>query len=196
MTILPVGLRADDLEVLVVGCGRAGARKAHAFLSAGAWVTIVAAEVTEELLAGSPRLRILQREFTEDDVGDVDLVVAATSDPDVNARVSQACRARRILCNRADDPGEGTFDTLAVHRSGPLVIGVAAGVPGAAARIRDEIARRFDSRYGDALERMRVVRHRLRDSGAWTEAADALVAGDFCDAVETGAISRRLAAWE
>jgi siroheme synthase-like protein len=197
VTILPIGVRAESLTVLVVGGGGTGARKALAFLEAGARVRVVDPAPAEELPDGHARLEIVARAFTESDVAAADLVVAATDNPDVNAQVAAACRARRLLCNRVDDPAAGTFDTLAVHRSGPLVIGVSAGgVPGAAARIRDEIAHRFDERYADAVARLAQLRAQLRPSGDWTRVSEQLTARDFCESVENGALSQRLTRWD
>jgi siroheme synthase (precorrin-2 oxidase/ferrochelatase) len=101
--------------------------------------------------------------------------------------------------NVADAPEEGNSATVAAHRSGPLVVGVSAGgVPGAAARVRDEIARRFDGRYGEALATLGAVRRRLLAAGeaeAWRAAEQALLGDDFCASVEDGSFAVRAAGW-
>ncbi len=198
MSIVPIGIRAESLTVVIVGGGEVGARKAAAFLDAGARVKIVDPQVSDVLRGRStPSLELIEREFTESDVDGGELVIAATDDAAVNARVADACRSRKRLCNRADDPADGSFETLAVHRTGPLTVGVsAAGVPGAASRIRDEIGKRFDSRYADAIESLRRLRESRRSAGDWPRVADVVLAQDFCDAVEAGAISGRLSQWD
>jgi siroheme synthase-like protein len=198
VSIVPIGLRAESLTVVIVGGGEVGARKAAAFLDAGARVKIVDPHPGELLRARrTSSLELIEREFTESDVDSGELVIAATGDAAVNARVADACRSRKRLCNRADEPADGTFETLATHRSGPLTIGVSAGgVPGAASRIRDEIGKRFDSRYADAIDRLRRVRESRRSAGDWPRVADVVLAQDFCDAVEAGAISGRLSQWD
>lgn len=198
MSILPIGVRADSITVVVVGGGEVGARKATAFLDAGARVKVVDPRISDDLRGrSSPSLELIQREFIESDVDAGELVIAATGDAAVNARVADACRSRRRLCNRADDPVDGSFETLAIHRSGPLTIGVSAGgVPGAAARIRDEIGKRFDSRYGDAIDSLLRLRTSMRTGGDWPRVAEVVLAQDFCDAVETGAISGRVSQWD
>jgi siroheme synthase (precorrin-2 oxidase/ferrochelatase) len=99
----------------------------------------------------------------------------------------------------ADAPEEGNCIAPAVHRSGPLLIAVSAGgLPGAAARVRDAIAARFDARYGAAVRELRAMRRRLLDAGErsrWTEAADELIGDEFCDSVERGTLEERMTTW-
>jgi siroheme synthase-like protein len=165
-------------------------RKARAFATAGARVRVVAPEIAAELADRSERIELVQREFTDDDIEAADLVVVATSNPAVNAHVTQLARRKGRLVNRADEPAAGTFDTLAVHRSGDLVIGVSTGgVPRAAAVIRDEIARRFDARYARALDQLHRERAHLIDADArqdWLHRSANLLTDDFCAAVEGG----------
>jgi siroheme synthase-like protein len=165
-------------------------RKARAFATAGARVRVVAPEIAEELGDHSGRIEIVRREFIDEDVETADVIVVATSNPVVNAHVTQLARGKGRLVNRADEPAAGTFDTLAVHRSGDLVIGVSAGgVPRAAAVIRDEIARRFDRRYAWALDQLHRERARLLDADArqdWKDRSAKLLTDEFCAAVESG----------
>jgi precorrin-2 dehydrogenase/sirohydrochlorin ferrochelatase len=188
--VLPIGLHADDLAVLVVGGGKVGMRKARAFATAGARVRVVAPEIAAEVADRSERIELVRRAFTDDDVEAADLVVVATSNPAVNAHVTELARSKGRLVNRADEPAAGTFDTLAVHRSGDLVIAVsAAGVPRAAAVIRDEIARKFDARYARALDQLHRERTRLINADArqdWLHRSANVLTDDFCAAVEAG----------
>jgi siroheme synthase (precorrin-2 oxidase/ferrochelatase) len=88
----------------------------------------------------------------------------------------------------------------AVHRSGELVVAVmSGGVPRASSRVRDALATRLDGRYATAIRELSRLRQRLlaRDGrDAWHSAAQALLAEDFCESVESGAFSERLAAWQ
>jgi precorrin-2 dehydrogenase/sirohydrochlorin ferrochelatase len=118
----------------------------------------------------------------------------------VNALVAADARRAGRLVNVADDPAAGNCVTVAAHRSGPLVIGVTAGVPTAAAYIRDAIAERFDGRYADALSALAALRARLLAAGdrdAWRRAVDALVDDDFCSRVEAAPerFAQEVAAW-
>ena len=99
----------------------------------------------------------------------------------------------------ADAPDEGNAVVAAAHRAGDVVICVVTGgVPGAAMRIRDAIATRFDARYADAVQQLAGLRRRLLDADRrdeWRRASSELVAADFCEVVERGELAGRAARW-
>jgi siroheme synthase-like protein len=199
---VPILVDGAGLRVLLVGGGNVAARKLASLLHAGARVLVVAPDVTEDIraLAESGQVEWLARDYQPADVGDAQLVVAATDDRAVNAKVGADARAVYRLVNVADAPDEGTFKMMAVHRRGPLVIGVGAGgVPGAAARIRDAIARRFDERYARALELLAGVRRAAldrRDNERWRALARSVIDDDFCAAVEDETLDEKVAPWQ
>lgn len=200
MSGYPIALNGQRLRALVVGGGVVGTRKALALLDAGADVRVVAPEISPELarVEAQNRLAILRAPYGPDALGDATVVIAATSSRDVNSTVAADARERGKLVNVADAPEEGDFHSMAVHRSGDLTIAVSTGgVPGAAARIRDSLAARFDARYEHALSALHRMRTRLRaaDTDAWERAASDLVGEDFCDAVESGSLPEKVAAW-
>ena len=201
MSGVPILVEGASLAVLVVGGGPVAARKAEAFAAAGASVRIVAIEPSPEVraLARTAGVVLAERAYEAGDVGDAALVVAATSDRATNAAIAADARAAARLVNVVDAPREGSFATMAVHRAGALVVGVSAGgVPGAAARVRDAIARRFDARYAGALDALATVRRALLDRGAsseWRALAADVIDDDFCDMVETDRLDARVAAW-
>jgi siroheme synthase-like protein len=192
------------IDALVVGGGTVAARKAGALLAAGARLRLVAPrvdEACESVLAAHPdRVTIVRRAYRTGDIGDALLVVAATDDRDVNATVARDALALRRLVNVTDAGGEGNCTTPATHRAGPLTIAVSAGgAPAAAVRIRDAIAARFDSRYGDAVTALGALRARIlgeRGGNAWRVASASLAGADFCESVERGTFRSRIAQWD
>ena len=201
MSGVPILVDGTGLRVLIVGGGPVAARKVAAFLQAGARVRVVAPQATESIraLVGSTQVEWLARAYEPADLGDAQLVIAATDDRAVNAKVAADARAVHRLVNVADAPDEGSFTMLAVHRSGSLVVGVSAGgVPGAAARIRDAIARRFDARYASALELLGTLRRdslARGDAKSWRDLSSGVIDEEFCDSVERGTIDRRVSTW-
>ena len=201
MSGVPILVEGSAIRALIVGGGAVASRKAAVLLEAGAHVRVVAPVVGDAMrsIVSAGRVELTQRGYEPDDIGGAQLVVAATDDRAVNAAVAADARAAGRLVNVADRPADGSFATMAIHRAGTLVIGVSAGgVPGAAARIRDAIAARFDSRYSRALAGLTSMRRALLDRGegaAWREHAADLLDDGFCDAVEGGAVERTVAAW-
>lgn len=200
---LPLVLNGSEVSALVVGGGDVATRKAHALLDGGARVRVLAPRVSEQLARRATEtedLRIVRDAYYPEAIGDAMLVVAATDDRALNARIAEDARRAGRLVLVADDPRAGNCVMPAVHRSGDLVVAVTSGgVPRASARVRDELARRLDSRYAAAIRELVRLRHRLlsdNDRAAWQSAAQTLLAEDFCESVENGAFSERLAAWQ
>lgn len=202
MSAYPVMLDGSAVSALVVGGGTVASRKATALVEAGARVHVVAPRVEpalEQLAAGSGTLRLTKAAYASDHIGDALLIVAATDDSPLNARIAADARSRGRLVNVVDAPELGNCITPAVHHAGELVVAVSAGgVPGAAVRIRDSIATLLDARYSDAVRELAALRRTLLDEGRrdrWQEAASSLVAPDFCEQVESGRFAARIAEW-
>ncbi len=206
MSAYPIALDGARVDAVIIGGGGVAERKAKALLESGACVRIVASSPSAGVraLAGA-RCTIEARAFVPSDVspngaaGRTMLVIAATDRADVNARVVDSARALGVLVNVADDPGVGTFITLATHRAGHLVVAVTAGgVPGVAARVRGAIGSRFVARYAAAVSAPARLRRRLLDAGPrdeWRKASASLVGETFCDTVESGTFTQELSAW-
>jgi cobalt-precorrin 5A hydrolase/precorrin-3B C17-methyltransferase len=198
---IAIVLHADRLRVLVVGGGAVAERKALAFANRGAMVRMVARRATDALRDAATHgdLDLTLRDYAPSDIADAELVVAATNERAVNARIAADARAAHRLCNVADRPDEGTFSSVAQRADGALLVAVGAnGVPAAASLVLDAITARFDDRYGAALDALRDLRERLLaddDRTAWESASADLLGDDFCARVEDGRLVKEARAW-
>ena len=200
MSDFPIALHGERLTAVVIGGGSVGTRKALALVDAGAQVRVVSPKVTSDLAEAerAHRLSIVRESYSAGQLDKAILVIAATDSREVNAQVAADAGSRGKLVNITDFPDEGNFHTMALHRSGDVTIAVSAGgVPGAAARIRDAIAERFDGRYERAVSALRGLRSRLLASGdnQWRDAAPKLVGDDFCSSVEDGSFDDKVDSW-
>ncbi|GAC1515823.1 MAG: hypothetical protein NVS1B4_07910 [Gemmatimonadaceae bacterium] len=202
MTGIPVVIDGASVTALIVGGGRVGTRRAMSFLTAGAAVVVVAPVISDTLTReerATSRLTLLRRRYSADDIQVATLVVASTNDRALNSRIAGDARKAHRLVSVADAPDECTLVMATAHRVGQLVIGVmAGGVPRAAMRIRDAIAERFDTRYGEALNALSRVRRAALDAGegaVWHDSLDRLIGEDFCRNVEDGVLIHRLNQW-
>ncbi|HEV8019977.1 MAG TPA: hydroxymethylbilane synthase, partial [Candidatus Lustribacter sp.] len=91
------------------------------------------------------------------------LAFAATDDAGINAAVVVDAHKHGVLVNDAGDARRGDFITPAVHHSGQLTVTVDSGglAPSFTARIRDELAVQFDSRYARAAATLGILRERV-----------------------------------
>jgi siroheme synthase-like protein len=194
-------LDGSALSAVIIGGGAVAARKASALVAVGARVRVVAPTIAGalETLASQSSIEIVRGHYTRQHLGDAQLVIAATNDDAVNAEVAADAKALGRLVNVASAPSTGNCVTPAVHRVGDVVVAVAAGgVPGAAACIRDDLARKIDDRYGAAVKELSSLRRSLLDGDQrerWSSATAALLDDDFCRRVESGLFGAAVAEW-
>jgi siroheme synthase-like protein len=200
MTDFPIALHGERITAVVIGGGAVGTRKALALADAGAQVRVVSPVASAELEEAERlrRISIVRESYRAPHLDRATLVVAATNSREVNAQVAIDANSRGKLVNITDYPDEGNFHSMALHRSGDVTIAVSSGgVPGAAARIRDAIAERFDARYERAVSALRGLRSRLIAGGddRWRAAAPKLIGDDFCSSVEDGSLTEKVDSW-
>jgi precorrin-2 dehydrogenase len=142
-TFYPIVLRLRDRRVLVVGGGKVAARRAGGLAAAGARVVAVSPDFVPafQRLAETRPVTCLQRTYESRDVAGAALVVAATDDRAVNARVGADARRAGILVSVADDPEHSDFFVPAVVRRGEflLAISTGGGSPALAGDLRREL---------------------------------------------------------
>ena len=165
MKTYPIFAIIEDRPCLVVGGGRVGERKVQDLREAGGRVTVVSqglSAVLEEL-AQAGQIRYLNEEFTPEHLQGMVLVMAATDDPRVNARVSAAAREQGIWVNVADHPEFCTFIVPAQVRRGDLTLAIGTGgtSPALARKLRKDLQQRFGPEYRPYLALLKGVRVRL-----------------------------------
>jgi hydroxymethylbilane synthase len=153
-------LRSDGRRALIVGGGSVAARKAESFVAAGYPIFVVASTIDEGLRSLATPDNYAERPYEAKDVDGRALVVAATDDDAVNARVVHDARAAGILVCDAVNPERGDFHMTATVRRGDLTVSVDSGgaSPAFSKRIAAELAATFGPQYADAtrtLARMR-----------------------------------------
>ena len=158
----PIFALIEHKACLVVGGGAVGERKVRDLMTAGARVTVVSRELTPYLagLAAQGAIDYRPGDFLDDQVAGMVLVMAATDDPAVNARVSAAAQAQGIWVNVADEPEHCTFIVPAQVRRGELTLAISTGgaSPALARRLREDLQQQFGPEYGPYLNLLKRVR--------------------------------------
>jgi siroheme synthase-like protein len=170
-SLYPLFLKLGGLPVLVVGAGTVAERKVVALLSAGARIRVVAPRATAKIqqLAQATTIEWTARGFEDADVEHVWLVVASTSDADVQRRVAAAASAHRTFVVAVDDPAHASAYSGAVVRRPPFTIAISSsGATPAMTRL------------------VREVIERVLPSDAWVEHAKRLRAKWLAEGTPTG----------
>ena len=132
MQHFPLFLDVKDRDVLVVGGGAAAAaRKAAALANAAARVVVLADRPGVELgeTAEHGRIVVQRRSFEAGDVAGKVLVVAASDDAALDARVSAAARAADVPVNIVDRPSLGSFIWPAIVDRDPVTVAISSAGP-------------------------------------------------------------------
>ncbi len=144
MKYLPVGLDLRGRICIVLGGGQIGTRKVDNLLRAGASVTVISPEASEEVegSATSGRIRWERRRYRTGDLEGAFLVVAATGSEEVNAQVVRdADRLGALVCDASSEARSGLiFGALHREEGVTLAVFTDGQNPGLARRTRDRIA--------------------------------------------------------
>ena len=187
MAYFPFFVDLSGSRGLIVGGGAVALRKVQKLLPYGPELTVVAPELRREFeeLEG---LELARRPFDEGDLEGRAFVVAATGDRQVNHRVAELCKARRIPVNVADSREDSSFLFPALLRRGALSVGVSAGgaSPAAAAWARDRFAQTVPERLEDILQFLEHAREPVRQAVPDGETRRRLLMALASDCMEAG----------
>lgn len=125
----PIYINLAGKKVWVYGAGRIALRRMTGLLRFGAFVTVIAPEICEEIRAlqaqNTEQAVVLQRIYQSGEIPKgVDFVLAATNDRKVNSRICEECRRKGIPVNHASDSSQCDFYFPALVEQQKLVIGV------------------------------------------------------------------------
>ena len=156
-------LRLSGRRCVVIGGGEVGLEKVEGLLACDGEVTLIAPEAIEPLerLAEEGSIRWERREYAGPaDLEGVFIVIAATSDTDVNVAIFEDAERRAMLVNVVDVPPLCNFILPAIFRSGPIAIAIstAGASPALAKRMRNQIAEEYGEPYARLAELLNEVR--------------------------------------
>lgn len=166
MEYFPLFAEVRNRQVIVIGGGEVASRKIALLQRAGARIRIVAPKLDREIKVRLNRgdIEHIEREFRDSDIDFAWLAIAATNDPEVNERVSQAAEARRVWCNVVDAPQHCSFITPAIVDRSPLMIAISsAGAAPVLARMwRERLERQLHPQLGNLALLARRWRGRVK----------------------------------
>jgi len=153
-------------NVLVVGGGVVALRKASLLLEASARVFIGAPDLCAEaaLMVGQGRLRHLPGRYDPGWLDGKCLVIAATGDRGVNARVARDGAGLNLWVNVVDDPELSSFHVPAIVDRSPVVVAVSSSgmAPVLARRLREKLESQLDPGLGALAQLAGRLRGQLR----------------------------------
>ena len=160
-------LRLTGRRCVVVGGGDVGLEKVEGLLACDADVTMIAPDAIPPLreLADEGSIAWQRRPYATGDLDATFMVIAATSDTDVNIRVFEDAERRAMLVNVVDVPPLCNFILPAVVRQGPLAIAISTA--GASPALAKRLKREIGAVYGEPYARLAII---LNDARGWAKA--------------------------
>lgn len=175
--LFPVFLKLNDLHTVLIGGGNVGLEKLTAVLnnSNSARVTVISREFLPEvhmLVSQYPGIRIIQKSFTDDDLNDADIVIAATNDSELNNYIRNSAHERKLLINVADKPALCDFYLGSIVQKGDLKLAISTNgkSPTVAKRLKEVLNESLPAELDITLQQMSELRNTLE--------------GDFADKVK------------
>jgi len=129
MDYFPLFAKLENKRCLVVGGGAVAGRKVRALRNSGAQVTVNAPDLNAELsaLAAAGDIDHHPGAFEPALVQTHLLIVAATSDPQVNHAVAEAASQANRLCNVVDDAQASGFIMPSTIDRSPVIVAISSG---------------------------------------------------------------------
>ena len=126
----PLFVNIENKEVLIIGGGKIGGRKAQTLREYGGNITVYSEKITEETILADENIKVVNKNVSHDKaeikelVKKYFLVVAATDDTELNDRISHVCMSENILVNNVSSKTEMNAMFTAVVKNNEFQIGI------------------------------------------------------------------------
>ena len=126
----PLFVNIENKEVLIIGGGKIGGRKAQTLREYGGNITVYSEKVAEETILADENIKVVYKNVSHDKaeikelVKKYFLVVAATDDTELNDRISHVCMSENILVNNVSSKTEMNAMFTAVVKNNEFQIGI------------------------------------------------------------------------
>ncbi|MFT4560389.1 MAG: uroporphyrin-III C-methyltransferase/precorrin-2 dehydrogenase/sirohydrochlorin ferrochelatase [Gammaproteobacteria bacterium] len=166
MDYLPIFIDLRHGSSVVVGGGEVARRKIETLLRASARVKVIAKVACPSVQAmhNAGEIVLELRAFNPSDIDCASIVVAATSDHELNTKIANHAKALHIPVNVVDAPVLCSFIMPSIIDRSPVVVAISTGgaAPVLARILRAKLETSIPASYGRLAELMRDFRQRVR----------------------------------
>lgn len=140
----PVSIDFNNKNILVIGAGKVAHRKIETLIKLNCNIKVITKEIKEDKInefLKNKNFIIETRDFKVEDLKDIFLVVAATSDEKVNKNIVDLCISKNILVNNISSKNDMNLRFSSVYETEDFQISVStrAGNPKKAIELRNLI---------------------------------------------------------
>jgi precorrin-2 dehydrogenase/sirohydrochlorin ferrochelatase len=163
----PIYVVSEGKPCAVYGGGEEASLKVRGMLTAGAKVTLIEPELTNDYLREQARDGVIEyraEAYDPDQLEEFSLVIVARDDTSTNELIATDARERGVLVNAADDTPNCDFILPSIVREGDLTIAIstAGKSPAIARRLREELTDYLGGEFPALLDVAGEVRTTVR----------------------------------
>jgi siroheme synthase-like protein len=158
MTLFPFFEDIENKTFLVIGGGNVAKGKVERLKQFTDNIIVIAKK--SDIIG----VKIINKEFDDNDLSLGDYVIGATNDSAVNERIYALCKEKNIPVNIVDNPALCTFIFPSLIKKGDLTIGIttAGKSPALSQYIRREIEKNLPDNIDSILDEMNTLRQQLK----------------------------------
>jgi siroheme synthase-like protein len=165
-TYFPLFLDISKKRVLVVGGGRVAERKVRTLLKFKAKIKVISPEVTKglERIKDKGLIELERKNYEENDLLGVDLVISATNNRMLNKKVSSDAKKMGIYANIVDDPELCDFIMPSIVKRGPLILAISTSgkAPLFSKKLRKDLEKMISKEYVKYLSKILRLRREIQ----------------------------------
>jgi siroheme synthase-like protein len=168
-TLFPIFIKTEKFQFLIIGGGKIGLEKTQTLLKQNPDIAlkVIAIEICAELkevFAKFPHIVWEERSFRDEDLENMNFVVIATEDTELNIDIKNKANAKGILVNAADQPALCDFYLGAIVNKGNLKIAISTNgkSPVLARRMREHLEEAIPDTINDSIEELNNFRKNHR----------------------------------
>jgi len=167
MEFLPLFLNIRGQYCVIVGGGEVALRKATLLIKAKANLTLVSPQFISQLQEFSKegKCKLVQEEFTPEQLEGARIVIAATDNEKVNARVANAANKKNLPVNVVDQPKLCSFIMPSIVDRSPVVVAISSSgrSPILTRKIKELNESLISNREGQLAELLGTFREKVRN---------------------------------
>ena len=174
MEFLPLFLNLREQDCIIVGGGEVALRKAILLIRAKANLTLVSPQFVSQLQEFSKegKCKLVQEEFTPEQLEGARIVIAATDNQMVNIRVANSANKKNLPVNVVDQPKLCSFIMPSIVDRSPVIVAISSSgrSPILTRKIKELNESLISNREGQLAELLGTYRGKVREKfPAFTE---------------------------
>ncbi len=163
MAYFPLFVNLEGKTVLIIGAGEVALRKIEKLLPFNSEIKVVAKKVKIpeiKSLAREGKIILEERPFQWKDLEDVDLVIVATDDIELQKEIYKRCKDKNIPVNSVDSPDFCSFIFPAYVKKKDIVIGITTSgkAPAFSGRLKQMIEDCLPEKLDEILDELATIR--------------------------------------